>query len=823
MQFLSFCKTRQFIHDWVFPNKAFISYCLLLISITWSVAYTIVWQDERNALADVINNNNQLTRAFEEHVRRNLHHVDESLQAIKFDFEREQRITPFIQRYYARLAEDPLLNQSILLDKDRKALASALPVKPDTKFVDLPHFEYHRTADRWELFVGKQFVGRVSGKASIHLSRRLNNAAGDFNGVVIAAIDPLFFTRFYQDMELPPETVVRVVGMDGWVRASRDPNEPKNSPNLRNVGVLFKYQSQNKNGHYTSIGAVSGKIRYFSYRSMPDYPLIVQVGIDSNVAMAPHRTRRYLTYSIAGFVSLLVLASTIGMLILTRRQRISDQRHELLFKTISSGVVYYDNNYRQLDSNEAAARILGITQADYKRRTLNDSSWQCIQEDGKELNFESLPAVVALNTGRPVEQQIMGVFNPQAQGIVWISATAVPQFRNGESKPHQVFMLFSDITDRIRQERSLIQDAQLANRIQHALLSTPKTSEHLVIHSIYHPYRYISGDLYFMDWRQDNQVLRCFLIDVTGHGLATALHTSAINVLLHEVNDLDLSLSEQLRWLNRQASRYFEDSAFAAAIIIEIDLTLHQLRYACAGIPEFWLYSSQHCGSLQAPGLFLGIDDNEFFESHTLALSPGDNLYFMTAGLTDLLRQHHDAPLHDFDAMVSFLETLPNSPDFRDDATAICLRIKSLPHDTAQAVGWPRHMNINGYGDYRRRQELLAKLLAEVTGKQHSVQEVAVNEALANALECRDGVPRPHQAHIKLNRIGRWFVVRIRTNRIGFAGNALLHRLRATPDSMFSYGQQESMGRGIPLMISLSDRITYNSEGTEVLLAWKFD
>ena len=195
----------------------------------------------------------------------------------------------------------------------------------------------------------------------------------------------------------------------------------------------------------------------------------------------------------------------------------------------------------------------------------------------------------------------------------------------------------------------------------------------------------------------------------------------------------------------------------------------------------------------------------------------------MTDGLTDLLRQHHDAPLHDFDAMVSFLENLPNSPDFRDDATAICLRIKSLPHDTAQAVGWPRLMNINGYGDYRRRQELLAKLLAEVTGKQHSVQEVAVNEALANALECRDGVPRPHQAHIKLNRIGRWFVVRIRTNRIGFAGNALLHRLQATPDSMFSYGQQESMGRGIPLMISLSDRITYNSEGTEVLLAWKFD
>ena len=816
-------KTRQFIHEWIFPNHLFIIYCLVLLSLVWSVAYAIVWQDRHTVLQDVIHNNNQLTHAFEEHVRRNLHHVDENLQTIKFDFEREQQVTPFIQRYYARLAEDPLLNQSILLDKDRKVLASALPVKPGTQFVDLPHYEYHRTADRWELFVGKQFIGRVSGKSSIHLSRRLNSTDGSFAGVVIAAIDPLFFTRFYQDMELPPETVVRVVGLDGWVRASRDPDEPKVSPNLRTVGVLFKHQEQSKNGHYTSIGAVSGKIRYFSYRSMPDFPLIVQVGVDSELALAPHRTRRNLTYGVAGFVSMLVLGSTFGMLVLTRRRRISEQRHQLLFKTISSGVIYYDSNFQQLDCNEAATRILGISASDSQQRSLNNPAWNCVQEDGKELGFDSFPAVLALRTGKTIEQQIIGVYNPQVQGIVWITVTAVPQFRSGESQPYQVFMLFSDITDRIRQERSLIQDAQLANRIQHTLLSTPETSEYLTIHSIYHPYRYISGDLYFMDWRQDNQTLRCYLIDVTGHGLATALHTSAINVLLHEVNDLDLSLSEQLRWLNRQAARYFEDSAFAAAIIFEIDLTLHQLRYACAGIPEFWLHSSQHSGSLQAPGLFLGIDDKEIFESHTLALSPGDNLYFMTDGLTDLLQQHHDAPLHDFEAMVAFLENLPYSPDFRDDATAICLRIKSLPYDSAQANGWPRHININGYGDYRRRQEMLAKLLAEVTGKQHSVQEVAVNEALANALECRDGVPRPHQAHIKLNRIGRWFVVRIKTNRIGFAGNALLRRLKAAPDSMFSFGQLESMGRGIPLMVSLSDRITYNSEGTEVLLAWKFD
>jgi len=816
-------KIRRLIHEWIAPNIVLLSYCLLLILFTWTVAYGTVWQDHSTALQDVISNNNQLTLAFEEHVRRNLHHVDESLQTIKFDFEREQRVTPFIRRYYARLADDPLLNQSLLLDKDRNVLASALLVKPDTKFFNLPHFEYHLLTDRWELFIGKQFVGRVSGKASIHLSRRLNNPNGGFAGVVIAAIDPLFFTRFYQDMDLPPDTVVRVVGLDGWVRASRDPDEAKTSPNLRTVGVLFKYREQNRNGHYTSIGSVSGKIRHFSYRSMSDYPLIVQVGIDSQVALAPYYIRRNLTYSLAAFISALLIGFTGGVAILNKRRHQSEQRHQLLFSSMSSGAVYYDSDCRLLDCNEAAARILGISLQQCRNRSLLDPEWQCIQEDGKTMPADSFPAVVALRTGKTVEQHILGIYNPQVLGIIWLNATAVPQFRTGDTKPHQVFLLFSDITERVRQERSLIHDARLANRIQHALLSQPATSEHFDLRTIYQPYRYISGDLYFIDWRQDNQVLRCFLIDITGHGLATALHTSAINVLLHEVNDLDLPLAEQLRWLNRQTARYFEDSAFAAAIIFEIDLTLRQLRYACAGIPEFWLHNKQGSGSQQAPGLFLGIDAKEVFESHAIALSPGDNLYFMTDGLTDLLRHRHDAPLHDFVAMVSFLENLPTSPNYRDDATAICIKIKSLPSDSGQSTGWPHIMNINGYGDYRRRQELLTDLVAEVTGKHHSIQEVAINEALANALECRDGVPRHHQARVKLNRFGKRFIVRIKTNRIGFAGNALLRRLKATPESLFSYGQLESMGRGIPLMVSLSDRITYNSEGTELLMAWKLD
>ena len=37
-----------------------------------------------------------------------------------------------------------------------------------------------------------------------------------------------------------------------------------------------------------------------------------------------------------------------------------------------------------------------------------------------------------------------------------------------------------------------------------------------------------------MEWRNEGSLLRGFLIDVSGHGLATALQSASISVLLRE-------------------------------------------------------------------------------------------------------------------------------------------------------------------------------------------------------------------------------------------------------------------------------------------------
>jgi PAS domain S-box-containing protein len=379
-----------------------------------------------------------------------------------------------------------------------------------------------------------------------------------------------------------------------------------------------------------------------------------------------------------------------------------------------------------------------------------------------------------------------------------------------------------DVSEEIRREREIHRDAQMATRVQSAMLTVPAASDHIDIRIIYQPHSYVGGDLYFLDWRYKQKVLRGFLVDTSGHGLSTALHTSAMHVLLREVNELDLPISEQMRWLNHKAHEYFAEGTFAGALIFELDLQTRSLRWAHAGIPEIWMETRSLRGIVRRAGMFLGMKLDENFETHELPIEAEDYFCFLTDGLTDIVVKHEQQERSaTYSAMVEQLQSLAESATRRDDATAICVQVRSLPDILMQQACWPRKFSFSGYGDYQRLKNVVSHVLAEVTGLPHSIQEVAANEALANAMECRDSVSRQHHAQMRINLIGRRLIIRVKTSRIGFAGNAVLRRLRAHPTDMFSFGEDATMGRGIPIMLSLAHKMTYNSEGTEVLLAWR--
>lgn len=124
------------------------------------------------------------------------------------------------------------------------------------------------------------------------------------------------------------------------------------------------------------------------------------------------------------------------------------RQYEILVEGMAQGVVTQLADSTLVDANPAALEMLGLDREQFVGRTFFSPDWKVINEDGTDLPPEQHPSMVALRTGLPVREAVMGVYNPKRESFVWLIANAIPSFRQGEIKPYQVFVTFQDITQR---------------------------------------------------------------------------------------------------------------------------------------------------------------------------------------------------------------------------------------------------------------------------------------------------------------------------------------------------------------------------------------
>ncbi|MEI7536854.1 MAG: ATP-binding protein, partial [Comamonadaceae bacterium] len=253
-----------------------------------------------------------------------------------------------------------IFNQVGVIDAQGIYVLSNLPIKGKLDLSDREHFKVHVATDSGELFVSKPVLGRASGKWSVQLTRRINRANGDFAGVVVVSIDPGYFTRFYNELQLGSKGVMALYGLDGVARARKIGSKEEFGTEATNSQMLTRIAQGQLTGTFMSASVVDGIERLHHYRKLPNYRLAVLNGLDTKYLLANHERAAQALWLQAAILSMLLLALStvltrylqrINQNLLARQaaQRLIEERNEQLtaiFSMSPDAFVSFDTTHR---------------------------------------------------------------------------------------------------------------------------------------------------------------------------------------------------------------------------------------------------------------------------------------------------------------------------------------------------------------------------------------------------------------------------------------------------------------------------------------------
>jgi diguanylate cyclase (GGDEF)-like protein len=301
-----------------------------------------------------------LARAFEENTERIVAGFDQTLLSARASYADNPDGFSASEWLPRRHRADPFLVQLAIIDPRGILVDSSIGfrISPPVDLSDREHFLAQLDPGRDELFISKPVTGRASNERTVQFSRKLLKKDGSFAGVIVLSLGCDQLSRFYSTLELGQGVVV-LAGTDGVVRA-RGPllHDAIGSnvftrtdyPPLRTAAA----------GEYRSASSVDHVERIFSFRRLPDLPLMVLVGLDTRQVFAAYEQTRLRAMLTGGATSAIVL--TLGVLWIIRRRRwlASSRALRMTLETISQGIVLIDAKGEAPVLNRRAAELLDL-------------------------------------------------------------------------------------------------------------------------------------------------------------------------------------------------------------------------------------------------------------------------------------------------------------------------------------------------------------------------------------------------------------------------------------------------------------------------------
>jgi diguanylate cyclase (GGDEF)-like protein/PAS domain S-box-containing protein len=425
--------------------------CAALVAGLWIAAVERVAFEREQAIAQAIQDNDNLALAFEEHTRSTLRAADQAVSFLKYEYESEGKALLVDELIASGSIDASFLTTAFVLDEDGNVVRGARA----GNLADREYFRFHRDNPLGGLRIDAPVLGRISGKVAVVLSRRINKPDGSFGGVATIGVDPGYFIRFYVSVERP-DGMIQLVHREGVAIARRLGEVASQAVDMRDA-LLMELAGREPRGSFLTPGRFGNVQRYASYRTMPDFPLIVSVGsaVSTILAQPNERARTYYLAAAVASALLLALATGLGIALARRRQAMLAQAEsQAQFRQLAEHIpqVFW---IRDLSTG----KVVYVSPAHSKVCGLEAASAQQAWEDfQRRVHPEDLPGVIAASTGEREFELEHRIVRPD--GVVrWVLSRGFP-VPDESGTPYRFVGTVEDITERRQAQERLDHQAR---------------------------------------------------------------------------------------------------------------------------------------------------------------------------------------------------------------------------------------------------------------------------------------------------------------------------------------------------------------------------
>ena len=206
--------------------------------------------------------------------------------------------------------ERSIIDNIYLIGSDGKIIISHDPAALGRSVADREYFQFHRATTADTLFISPVESGRVTGKLHFRITRRMNNPDGSFGGLVLAAVNPEAFARYYRDLSVGAQSSTSLLGISDRKLRARVPRTPVEKWAETVDSPLWEALKRAPTGCYENTSQFDNVRRLFVYRKVGSLPLVMVLGFSSDDLKhdVGERMRWLLLTTSAIIVSTLLLA-----------------------------------------------------------------------------------------------------------------------------------------------------------------------------------------------------------------------------------------------------------------------------------------------------------------------------------------------------------------------------------------------------------------------------------------------------------------------------------------------------------------------------------